>query len=114
MKVNFVQTLIAIATSLLVAYAFYAFHKGENALLLSCGSFIFLSTTLIIAIGINFNLPRTNVNIKAVAGIFCVIGLIDHIVFSFFDFSIPGYIISNGILLLLFILIIYSISKASQ
>jgi hypothetical protein len=114
MKINFVQTAIAIAISLLIAYGLYTFYKGENALLLSGGSFLFLATTLVAAIGIDFEQSRTNVNIKVVSGIFFVIALIDNIAFSFFNFSTAGYIITNGILLLLFILIAYSVNRANQ
>ncbi len=60
MKINFVQTIIAIALSLLISYGLYSFHNSENKMLLSAGSFLFLALTLIITIGASFELPKDN------------------------------------------------------
>ena len=114
MKINFVQTIIAIAVSLLIAYGLYSFHDSENKILLSVGSFVFLATTLILTIGTSFELPRTTANVRVVSGIFFVVALISNLIFTFIAFSIPSYVITNGILLLVFILIAYSINKAKQ
>lgn len=114
MKINFVQTIIAIAVSLLIAYGLYSFHDSENKILLSAGSFVFLTTTLILTIGTSFELPRTTTNVRVVSGIFFAVALISNLIFTFIAFSIPSYVITNGILLLVFILIAYSINKAKQ
>jgi ABC-type glycerol-3-phosphate transport system permease component len=114
MRLNFVKTILAIAISSLIAYGFYSFHNRENKILLSVVSFIFLAITLVFSIGISFELSRTTTNIRAVAGIFFLIALISNIIFSFMNFSIPFYVIINGILMLSFILIEYSINKAKQ
>ena len=114
MKFNFIQTIISIAISILISYSLYSIHEGENKILLSIGSFLFLSTSLMTMIGINFEQSRTTTNIRFVSGIFFVLAFISNLVFSFFTFSIPSYIIINGILLLIFVLIVYSIYKAKQ
>ena len=114
MKLNFLQTIIAIAVSILIAYGLYSFHSSENKILLSAGSFVFLAVTLIITIGASFKLPRTTTNVKVVSGIFFAIALISNLIFTFISFSVPSYVIINGILLLVFILIAYSINKAKQ
>ncbi|MCZ2129317.1 MAG: hypothetical protein LC109_03520 [Bacteroidia bacterium] len=114
MKINFVQTIIAIAVSLLIAYGLYSFHDSENKILLSAGSFVFLAITLILTIGTSFELPRTTTNVRVVSGIFFAVALISNLIFTFIAFSIPSYVITNGILLLVFILIAYSINKAKQ
>jgi len=114
MKLNVVKTIIAIAVSVLIAYGLYSFHDSENKVLLSLGSFVFLGMTLVIAIGVNFEQPRTTTNIRVVSGIFFTIALISNLIFSSFTFSIPSYIITNGILLLIFVLTTYSLNKANQ
>lgn len=114
MKINFVQTIIAIAVSLLIAYGLYSFHDSENKILLSAGSFLFLATTLVLTIGTSFQLPRTTTNVRVVSGIFFAVALISNLIFSFLTFSVPSYVITNGILLLVFILIAYSINRAKQ
>jgi hypothetical protein len=114
MKINFVQTIIAVAISILISYGLYCFHVRENKMLLSTGSFIFLATTLWLTIAVSFEPPRTTTNIKIISGIFFAIALISNLIFTFINFSVPGYIIINGILLLVFILIAYSINEAKQ
>jgi hypothetical protein len=114
MKINFVQTIIAIAVSLLIAYGLYSFHASENRLLLSAGSFVFLAATLVTTIGASFEFPRTTANIRVVSGIFFAVAFITNLIFTFIAFSVPSYVITNGILILVFILIAYSINKAKQ
>ena len=114
MKINFVQTIIAIAGCLLIAYGLYGFHESENKILLSAGSFVFLAATLVMTIGTSFEFPRTTTNIRVVSGIFFIVALISNLIFTFIAFSVPSYVITNGILLLVFILIVYSINKAKQ
>lgn len=114
MKVNLVQTIIAIAVSGLIAYGLYNFHDSENKILLSVGSFVFLSVTLALSIGVNFEQSRTTTNIRVVSGIFFAVALISNLIFNFLSFSEPSYIITNGILLLIYVLIAYSINRAKQ
>jgi hypothetical protein len=114
MRVNFIPTIIAIAISLLIAYGLYAFYDGENKFLLFGGSFFLLAATLFAAIGTDMHQPRTSFNIKVVSGVFFAIALGGNVLFSLFHFSIPAYILTNGILFLIFILIVYSIYRAQQ
>ena len=113
-KINFVPTIIALAMSLLIAYGLYSFNGSENKILLSAGSFVFLAVTLVMAMGTSFEFPRTTTNIRAVAGIFFAVAFISNLIFTFVAFSVPSYVITNGILLLVFILIAYSINRAKQ
>jgi hypothetical protein len=112
MKLNIIPTIICLAISGLFAYGFYNFHSGESKEILTSGSFVFLALTLIFTIGVTFDLPRTTINIKTVSGIFFIISLASNLIFSFYSFKTPLYIITNGILLMTYTLIIYSISKA--
>lgn len=114
MKLNYVQTIVAIAVSVLIAYGLFSFHDSENKILLSLGSFIFLATTLIISMGVNFEQSRTTINIRVVSGIFFAIALASNLIFSFLKFSTPSYVITNGTLFLIFVLIVHSISKVKQ
>jgi hypothetical protein len=113
MRINIVQTIIALAVSILIAYGFYSFQNSENKILFSVGSFVFLTITLVMTIGVRFRQIRTTTNIKVVSFIFFIIGLISNIVFSYIMFSVPVYLITFGILLLLFALITYSINRVN-
>lgn len=114
MKVNFIKSVIALAISGLIAYGFYSFHNSENKLLLCLGAFLFTAVTTLMSIGISFGLPRTTTMVRTVSGIFFVVALLSSLIFSFTDFSKQLYIIVNGILFLIYVLVSYSISKAKQ
>ncbi|MCL2759341.1 MAG: hypothetical protein FWD22_03935 [Treponema sp.] len=110
MKVNFVMLLIALAIAALAAFGFYSGHKGEYQLLITIGSglmlFIFLSG--IIAVG--FDAGGT-ANVRVVSIPFLLVGLVSNLIFAFFMAMAP-YIIVNGIIMILYILICYSVVRA--
>ena len=114
MKLNYVQTILAIAISILIAYGLYSLADNEHKMILSAGSFVFFAITLIITLGARFSLTRTTTNVKVVGGIFFLVAFISNLTFTFIEFSAPSYFIVNGILALIFILIIYSINQAKQ
>lgn len=114
MRINTIPFIIAFAISLLIAYAFYSFSVGDNKTLIAFGSFVFLLISSIFAISVSFDEPRTTTNIRIVSGIFFSIAIISNIIFTFVSFSIPIYIITNGIFLLIYLLIVYSIQKVKQ
>ena len=114
MKINFILLLIALAISSLLAYALYGFSVSENKMLLCAGGFVCYATTLIMALSVKFSLPRTTFNIRAISIVFFILLLISNFTFLFVVFSSPAYILTNGALLLLYILIAYSIYRAKQ
>jgi hypothetical protein len=114
MKLNFVQSIMAILISLLISYGLYSYNESQNKILLSIGSFVFLSATSVLTFGSSFELPRTTINIRVVSGVFFTIALVTNLIFAFQFFSTPSYILTNGILLVLFSLITYSINKSNQ
>lgn len=108
------MTLISVCISALFAYALYSISNSENKLLLSVGGGVFLTITLIATIAAQFSDSRTTTNIKALSGIFFTIGLISHLVYAFISFSPAAYIIPAGLLVLVYMSIVYSISKSSE
>lgn len=110
MKLNLIPTIIAIAICSLIAYGLYCINDSGNKLLLSIGGFIIISITLIIAMGSKFINQRKGTNIKLVSGIFFLLALFSNLLFAFNSFLVSSYIIINGIILLTFITIAYTIS----
>ena len=115
MKINIVPTIISLAISALIAYALYVLCKTEGQeLLLAIGggiaTFIPLTTTL----GVRFEQSRTSANIATLGGVFTGIMLICCFIFALVRFSPPVFIIVAGILLLVFIMIVYAIARAKQ
>ena len=114
MKVNALQTVIAIAISALIAYGFSCINNNNGREILSLCSFAFLALTSIVAVGVEFEQTRSTINIKVLAGAFFIAGIITNLIFSFFKIIIPLYIITNGLLLLTFLLASYSIQRTKQ
>lgn len=114
MKIDIVKTIIALGVSALITYGFYSFHESENSQLLLIACFIELFLTSFLVLGLRFSLSRTTTNVRTVSSIFFIVFLLLNIGFSFFNFSKSLFIILNGLLVLTFILITYSIVKAKQ
>lgn len=114
MKLNLFQTIIATAIGALISYGFYIFNENENNIIFSIGSFVIFSTSLIFSIGTDFELERTTTNVRVFSVIYFIIAMISMIVFTIINATVPSFIIVNAIILLLYILIIYSIYKAKQ
>lgn len=114
MKFNLIPFVISLFLSALLAYGLYSLSSDANKLLLSIGSFMFFIMTLGFMIGISFDSGRTAANAKIVAGIFFVTFLIVNSVFSIIGFSLPAFLITNGILLSVYLLIEYSLQKSNQ
>ncbi len=114
MKFDIVKTIVAIAVASLAAYGLYTWNIAENKWLLPVVSFIEISLFMVSAIGIKVEWVRSMANIKIVSWLFVVVGLIMNIIFSKTDFSIPAFIISNGGIILLFVILIYSLLRANK
>ena len=115
MKIKIIPAIIAFFVSLLIAYGlFHACHYESRAWFLSIVSGIVLFIPMLACIGVSFQPKRTSANIKVVSAVFWVVILIADIIFSFFQFSIPLFIITNCLLLLFWLLISYFIGQAEQ
>lgn len=114
MKFNMILTTIAVAISALVAYALYSCCRMDEAqLLVAIFGGATLCCTNTTTLGISFERSRTTVNIKVVSGVFSVLFLVSNIIFCCLtSFAYPLYIIINGFLLLIWMLIVYSIHRA--
>ncbi|MDR2160250.1 MAG: hypothetical protein LBP23_09335 [Treponema sp.] len=114
MKINPVMTLIALAIAALAAYGFYVSNNGEqNQWLITVGSGVTIFISLGGCLAVFSETRDLAGNIRVTSLVFLIIGIISHIIFSLI--SGPGtasYIIVNGIILLLFVLIAYSTSRA--
>ena len=115
MKIDFVKSLIAIAISALLAYACYEICDYEHIQwIITAGSFITIGVPMMLALGVSSKQERSSIMLKTLSWIFFLIEIISNIVFVFLDFSVPMYIIVNGIILLTFVLIYNSIYRTKM
>ena len=75
--------VIAFGISIILSHMGYKFYHGENKILQSVGSFLFLSVSLILSLGLNFEEPRTTTNIKIVSIILNLVALTSNVIFNF-------------------------------
>ena len=115
MKVNPIFLLISFAIAFLAGYGFFSANSGETyQLLVTIGAGILIFITLSGILAIQSAGGRGSVgNIRALSIAFLVISIIINVIFSFIALVTPtAYIIINGILLLVYILIAYAIIRA--
>ena len=113
MKLNVFRTFICIGLAGLSAFGFFMSNEADTfRVLITVGS----ALSLLITLGGMLALSSSNrgqiVNIRVISGIFFLLLLIVHIIFSFIGIRFPPYIILTGVLLLLHLLTCYFISRA--
>lgn len=112
MKTNVFLTIISIMLSLLIGYLAYIVAEGkENDIVCGIGTSVCLLTTLVPAIAIKFETERLGVNIKIVSFLFLIMFLISNFCFAGFGIRMSYYIITNGMLLLIFLAILYKMQN---
>ena len=114
MKVDPIKLIISLALSAIIAYGLYHFNRGDFSLVLTIGSFIFLGILSGTISGVGLTNRRASTNVKVLAGVFYPLALVVNIIFMFVNFTVPIYVIVNGLFLLIFISLAYSIGKAKQ
>lgn len=115
MKINVVLVVIAIAIAALLAYGLYSLsNASNNAVLLAVGSFIGFAATLSTALGFKADNVRASTNVKVASMSFFGLFLIANLIFTFVHFGTPFFVVINGLLLLGWLLSVYSISNSKQ
>ncbi|MBR1625977.1 MAG: hypothetical protein IJ681_02410 [Bacteroidales bacterium] len=112
MKVNWLYSIIAVCITALLAYGLYSISKSTDNSIIALGSFFFMGIPLVMAMGVKSRGSRITTNLKVLSAIFFFIALVINVVFAFLNgFSVPLYIILNGILTLVFVFIYHNIYK---
>lgn len=115
MKIDFVKSLIAIAISGLLAYACYEICDYEHIQwIITVGTFVTIGVPMTLAFGVSSQHERSSVMLKALSWVFLLIEMISNVIFVNLNFSIPVYIIINGVILLTFVLIYNSIYRTKM
>lgn len=115
MKLDVVKTLVALGISALLAYACYEICDYESVQqVITAGAFITLGIPSLLALGLSSKQERSSIMLKTLAWIVFFVELIINGIFVFFDFSVPVYVIINGLILLIFALIYNSIYRTKM
>lgn len=112
MKIDIVKTIIAIALSALIAYACYSISNYDSLRwIVTIGAFIAIGVPLFLALGATTSNPRGSVLLSVTSWVVALVMIGTNVVFAFCEFSTPAYIITNGIILLVYLLIYRSLYK---
>ena len=113
MKINPVNSLIAVVLSALLAYALWSI-EGAIRNYVAVGSFVFCVATLLPLMGGSFENERRGINLRVIAGVFLGLGLAINVVFPLFEFSATAYIIVSALAFLVYVFIANTIYGAQQ
>lgn len=115
MKLDVVKSLIAVAISALMAYACYEICDYDRVRwVVTIGAFLTSGITSVFSLGITLEQVRSSTMLKALAWVILIVEIITNGIFVFFDFSVPVYVIINGLILLIFALIYNSIYRTKM
>lgn len=115
MKVDVIKSLIIVLLVALITYGLYAISEYESVRGWLAGvSAAVLAITGVLTFGISFEGERSSVMFKILSGIMFGIFLIANLIFAFFEFALPLYIILNGIMLLVYALASLPIVRSEQ
>ncbi len=111
LKINFIPTLIALILGALIGWTFYELGNSNAPLELLAGVTGTASALFLIGMMGIRNTSREITSVRVASGLFFTIVMVIDIIFACFDFSRPLFIIFNALSLLLWLYVVYLISK---
>jgi hypothetical protein len=115
MKINIVLTLIALVLSSLLGYWVYSVADTDpRAAFAGFLSAVCLAIPLVLAFGVSYCTSASTTNIRALSCVLFVIMLILHFYYAVTGISMPNYLIICGILLCIYVAIVYGIIRSKQ
>lgn len=115
MKINVFLTTLSLLFALLVGYFAYTIAQGkDNDLLYGAGTAISFAATIIPAIAMQFGSARLGTNIKVFASLSCFLSVIVNLSLAGFGVTLHCYIITDGILLILYLVLLYNMMKVTS
>ena len=105
MKIDILNTIVALILAALLSYGCYALCQAEDIrLLLTITSFVELSVVGIGTLAVSFADQRRGVMFRILSGVFFVVMVLVNGAALYFAFSTPLYVILSGLTALLYLL----------
>ena len=115
MKIDAIRTLIAVAISVLLAYACYEICDYERVRwAITIGAFLTIVIPSILSMGVATKESRTSLMLAILSWVGLILEIAVNFTFVFFDFSIPSYVIVNGIIICLYALTYSSMYRTQK
>lgn len=115
MKINVFRAILMAVLAALVGYGCYEISDTDPRRIITAvavGLVTFVTSSA--ASAVDYLDGRIGVSIKLVSGIFVAIGIVMNVIFAFFEYNIPLFVICNGVLLVLYLLIAQGLYKSEQ
>ena len=115
MKIDAIRTVIAVAISVLLAYACYEICDYERVRwAITIGAFLTIVIPSILSMGVATKESRTSLTLAILSWVVLILEIAVNFTFVFFDFSIPTYVIVNGMIICLFALTYSSMYRTQK
>lgn len=107
--------MTSVLFALLLGYLAYNIAEGkDNDALCGVGTSICLIITLVPIIGLRYVSKGIGANVRVFSSLFFIAFLISNFCFASFGIKIPYYIITNGIMLVVFLAILYKLQNINS
>lgn len=115
MKINLFLTIISILLASLIGYLAYNIAESkENDIICGIGTCLCVLVTLVPTISMQYESGRLGTNIRVFSIINLVLFLISNFCFAGFGINIPYYIIVNGVLLVIYLAVLYKMQNVDS
>jgi len=113
MKIDWIRTVIAVCFCALITWGLFELCRcEENRVLLTCVSAFLLTVTGVMSLGIAFESERVTTMFRLVSQIAFWLLLIMNVIFALVTFSMPLYLILNGMVALIYALSAQKIGRS--
>lgn len=115
MKVNGFTVFLSIALAGIISFFLSFYVSGENKWIIGIGSFLTLAISLAGTVSLSFDYDRTTILTRTTSGVFFALLLASQIVFVVMDaFLLPTYVLVTGGMTILYVMIVYGISRSKH
>ena len=116
MKINIIPTIIMLIISALLASLFYLLSDAGQDMLkaLAASAFVTIGFSLVCGFGISFKDSHHTANTVATSLFFCFLFIVEHCCFAIWGTSRAWLLVTSGLMLAIYLLIYYGISKTKM
>ncbi len=114
LKLNIAQFILSILINSLIGYAFFYFARGNNSILLGIVTTLVLAISGILTTAVNTENKKLSVNTKVLSSVFYFLLFIINLVFMFIKFKSAVYLIVNGAVFLVYLILYVSVFQTKQ
>ncbi len=113
MKIKPVLFLFALSLAAILTYAAYTIADPDDPQIktLVISAAVSFCMILFLGLGCSFDHAGKDTNLRIVSVLFCFILVVEHFAFAFWGIRQSGVIITTGLILVIYLLSIYLISK---